>query len=270
MKTHYVGRTHTCAAPQVQARPKLQHRSFAPCGRRAHTCAAPQVQARPPLRGWVLLVCLSALVAACAPGGAAPTVPDPLEEATLSAPDQLEGAAAEATAIIQRAEATAVVLKAQAAATALIEQAGNAPSTPVPATAAPPIPVSPASEPLATAEPVTQAVELLGVGYAADGALLVVQFKASPQEARRTMRQGTISVTDEASGALYNEVPNMPIIGPLIGHPARADQPGYAMLVNTPPGLPPGSLVTVVLGNFKQEHVRTLLIDRTSKSLLPK
>ena len=156
----------------------------------------------------------------------------------------------------------------------MVEQAGDAPATPVPAAVAPPTPaalVAPsASEPLVTAEPVTQAVELLGVGYAADGALLVVQFKAPPQEARRTMRQGTISVTDEASGALYNEVPSLAIIGPLIGHPAQAGQPGYAMLVNTPPGVPPGSLVTVVLGNFKQEHVRTILTDRTSKSLLAK
>ena len=216
-----------------------------------------------------MLICLAALVAACSPGA-----PAALEGTAPSAPDPLAGAAAEATAIIQRAEATAVVLKAQAVATAMIEQADDSPAMPVSATAAPPTPAapagSPASEPLVTPEPVTQAVELLGVGYAADGALLVVQFKAAPMEARRTMRQGTISVTDEASGTVYNEVPSMPIIGPLIGHPAVAGQPGYAMLVNTPPGLPPGSLVTVVLGDFKQEHVRTILTDRTSKSLLPK
>ncbi len=229
---------------------------------------------QPPM--WFYVVCLLVLVTACSPGApaaleeAAPSAPDPLEEAAPSAPDPLEDAAAEATAIIQRAEATAMVLKAQSEAAAMVEQAGNSPATPVPVTAAPPTPATLASEPLATAEPVTQAVELLGVGYAADGALLVIQFKAPPQEARRTIRQGTVSVTDEATGALYNEVPSMAVIGPLIGHPAQAGQSGYAMLVNTPPGVPPGSLVTVVLGNFKQEHVRTILTNRTSKSLLPK
>jgi hypothetical protein len=196
------------------------------------------------------LVCLAGLLAACAPQG--PALPTPAEQ---------EGAAAEATAIIQRAEATAVVLKAQAVATAMIEQAGDAPSIPTPAT--PGVSAAPAeapeAEPLVTGEPITQTVELIGVVYAADGALLVVRFKAPPAEARRTMQQGRVSVTDEASGTRYDEIPNMPVIGPLIAHPARAGQVGYVMLVNTPPGISPGSLVTVVLGNFKQEHVRTAM-----------
>ncbi len=228
------------------------------------------------------MIFLAALAAACAPG--APAAPEgadlpalnPLEKATPVTPDPLAEAAAEATAIVRRAEATALVLKAQAAAAAMVGEAGDSPVTPAPAVAASLTPdalaTPPASAPLATAEPATsaQAFEVLGVSYGADGTLLVVQFMGPPQEARRTIRQGTVSVTDEASGALYDVVPSMPVIGPLIGHPARPDQLGYAMLVNTPPGLPPGSLVTVVLGNFKQEHVRTTLTHPTSKSLLPK
>jgi DNA-binding beta-propeller fold protein YncE len=108
---------------------------------------------------------------------------------------------------------------------------------------------------LAAQEPVSGTIEVTGVGYAADGVYIIVRFKAPPQVARRWI-QGTVSVTDEATGGLYNEIPTMPLIGPLLGHPAQAGQPGYVMLVNTPPGLPPGSLVTVVLGDFRQEHVR--------------
>jgi hypothetical protein len=47
----------------------------------------------------------------------------------------------------------------------------------------------------------------------------------------------------------------MPLLGPLIGRPAHAGQIGYVMFVNTPPGLQSGARVTVVLGDFKQEHV---------------
>jgi hypothetical protein len=180
---------------------------------------------QPRLLSLLSLACLAVLLAGCA----APPAP---------------GAAAEATAIIQRAQATAAALRAQAAATAT---AAPAPRSLPAAPAAP-------TEPLAAEESVTQTVELTGVGYAAEGAYIIVRFKAPPQVARRWM-QGSVSVRDETTGRLYNEIPTMPLIGPLLGHPAKAGQPGYVMLVNTPPGLVPGSLVTVVLGDFKQEHV---------------
>ncbi len=213
---------------------------------------------------WFYLVCLPALMVACAP-----------HETAAPAPDGLQGAAAEATAIIQRAEATAVVLKAQAAATALIQQASqpappSIPAAPRPAaTAAAEPPAAAPAEPddlVAGDEPLTQTVELLGVGYAAEGAFIFVQFRAPPQVARGWI-QGNVSVINEAGGAVYNEVPAMPLIGPLIAHPAQPGQLGYVMLVNTPPGLPPGSLVTVILGDFKQEHVRTAIAHQTSESL---
>jgi hypothetical protein len=47
----------------------------------------------------------------------------------------------------------------------------------------------------------------------------------------------------------------MPTVGPLLGRPKEPGQIGYVMLVNAPPGLHPGSIVTVVLGDCKQEHV---------------
>jgi hypothetical protein len=184
---------------------------------------------------WLLalfsLVCLAALLAGC---GASPAPP---------------GAGAEATAIIQQAQATAAALRAQAAAPAAPT------SPPLPAAPTPtPAAAQPAPASLAAEEPVSGTIEVTGAGYAADGAYIIVRFKAPPQVARRWM-QGTVSVTDEATGQIYGEIPTMPLIGPLIGHPAQAGQPGYVMLVNTPPGLPPGSLVTVLLGDFKQEHV---------------
>jgi hypothetical protein len=47
----------------------------------------------------------------------------------------------------------------------------------------------------------------------------------------------------------------MPILGPLLGRPQHEGQIGYVMLFNTSLGIKPGSVVTVVLGDFRQEHV---------------
>jgi len=179
-------------------------------------------------------------------------------------------AAAEATAIIQRAEATALVLQAQAQATALIQQAQALESTPLPQVTLPPrlptpTPGVPAAEsplpPTATevgeaAETADDAaaVELLGVGFGADGAFIVVNYRASPQVAQKFW-PGVLSVTDEATGTVFNEVPVMPVIGPLIARPVEEGQPGYVMFVHAPPVLHSGSRVTVVLDTFRQEHV---------------
>jgi hypothetical protein len=95
---------------------------------------------------------------------------------------------------------------------------------------------------------------LLGVGFAADGAYVHVQFKAPPQVARG-WKQGNVYVTDEATGIVYKDIPVMPILGPLIGHPQYGGQIGYVMLFNTSSGIKSGSVVTVVLGDFRQEHV---------------
>ena len=176
-------------------------------------------------------------------------------------------AAAEATAIIQQAEATAMVLQARAMATAMIEKAGAVPATPVPAkaepTSAPPIVPTQAPPtqtlpraghtPAPTTSNINQ-VQILSVGLAEEGGLIMVRFKAPPEVAQQWW-QGRVSIVDEATGTTYNEIPDVPNIGPLIGRPRVAGQLGYVMLVNPPPGLRPGAMVTVVLGNYKQEHV---------------
>jgi hypothetical protein len=179
-------------------------------------------------------------------------------------------AAAEATAIIQQAQATALLLQAQAQATALIQQAqGREPASTAPASRALPVltptPGGPAEEestpapaagsPEATAGVTgTATVELLGVGFAADGAYIIANYKAPPVAAQ-TFWPGVLSVTDEASGTVFNEVPVMPVIGPLIARPVQEGQIGYVMLVHNPPLLRSGALVTVDLADYHFEHV---------------
>jgi hypothetical protein len=220
------------------------------------------------MKSWVILLLWITLPIAMAACGAT----------TLGAgqPDVRGQAAAEATAIIQQAEATAMVLQARAMATAMIEKAGAASATPVPAkaepTAAPVIAPAPAKlQAVNTTPPAAQSapqaaqnpaptpvhadqIEVLGVGFATEGKLIMVRFKAPPKIAEQWW-QGRVSVIDEATGTVYNEIPVSPLIGPLIGRPKIAGQSGYVMLVNPPPGIQPGSTVTVVLGNFRQEHV---------------
>jgi hypothetical protein len=210
--------------------------------------------------------------------GCAPAKPTP-------APDLRARAAIEATAIVERAEATAVVLRAHSAATALIRGAVATATVAIPAPAVgaataptllpapthtPPIPPS-ATSPVgaasalrisgevtvtttATPAPDTDNVELVGVGFAVDGGMIIVQFRAPPRIARDWF-QGSCWVVDEGTGTIYNDIPVMPIIGPLIARPKENGQLGYVMLMNAPQPLQPGSRVTVVLGNFKQEHI---------------
>jgi hypothetical protein len=192
----------------------------------------------------------------------------------------LDRAAAEATAIIQRAQATALVQRAQAQATALIAAANASPTAPQATTApqaAPPGPVSiapptalatalpaVASLPMATPTAVelapttmvtdTDTVTVASVGLAADGGFLIINFQAPPQVATRWY-QGAVSLTDEATGAIYSEIPVMPVVGPLFGRPVEPGQPGYVMLVNAPNRLQVGAKVTVVLGDYRFEHL---------------
>jgi len=220
------------------------------------------------LNDWlVLLLVLAFLLAGCAPTAPANGV---TEGGSLK-----KKAALEATAIVERAEATAIVLQAQTTAAALVRGASGPTSTPVqtaaaasllPATSTPamahaPVTASAALPPpsstgvvTATEEAGTAGVELLSVGLAAEGELIIVNYRADPWAAQKFW-PGAVSVIDETTGAVYNEVPVMPVIGPLIGRPKEAGQPGYVMLVNTLPGLRSGNLVTVVLADFKQEHV---------------
>ena len=202
-----------------------------------------------------------------------------------------EQAAIEATAIIQRAQATALVLQAQSEATVLVRAASAASgaSTPTPAskvsiTRATDIPVSPAPgtrSPVATPTPASLdaatatpsvfaahesededeaarsdpgAVELVGVEIGRESGLILVQFKAPPSLARK-WQQGSVYVVDEATGSVYNEIPVAPVVGPLFGRPKAVGQTGYVMFSNAPVALQAGSQVTVVLGDFKQQHV---------------
>ena len=106
----------------------------------------------------------------------------------------------------------------------------------------------------------TQAVEesevkLLGVSLGTESGLILVQFKAPPALTRH-WQQTDLYVIDESTGAVYNEVPVMPVIGPLFARPNQAGQIGYVMLVNAPVPLQSGALVIVYLGEYIFEHVQ--------------
>ncbi len=215
---------------------------------------------------WVISASLTlalALIVSCSSSTPAAA---PAEGQTLR-----DKAAAEATAIVQRAEATALVLQAHAKATALVQQASNPAATPIAnaPTAAPPssptpIAATPGQAAMPTGAPTAEiaapkeasasGVELLGVGFGADGQYINVQFKAPPKVAQQ-WRQGNVYVIEETKGVIYKDIPIMPILGPLLGRPQHEGQIGYVMLYNTSGGIRPGSVVTVVLGDFRQEHV---------------
>jgi hypothetical protein len=217
------------------------------------------------LRVLLIVLCFGMVsLASCAAG------PGTATDKSVSVNEQ---AALEATAIIQRAEATALVLQAQAKATALIQNAGAPPVAPAAATATAvarvaeatrvPTPSSVASQATeiqatpgitATDKASLSRVELLRVDFAAEGKYIYVEFRAPPRVARQ-WRQGNVSVIDEATGIIYNGIPVAPIIGPLIAQPVREGQIGYVMLTNDGLGIKSGSVVTVMLGDFKQEHV---------------
>ncbi len=205
---------------------------------------------------WGMALSLIVLLAGC---GAAP--------APAGQQSAVDLASAEATAIIERAQATVLVLQAQAQATALIARAGNSPATAAPAPSTPLAqatvavptaglqPPPPGEENVARATPTPAlVVSVTGVSYAADGGYILVGFFAPPHIAQQWW-QGNVSVIDEATGTVYDEIPVLPSVGPLIGRPVEQGQAGYVMLVNIHPGLPPGSLVTVVLDEYRFEHL---------------
>jgi hypothetical protein len=174
----------------------------------------------------------------------------------------LNKAAMEATAILQQAQATALVLQAQAQATEMMagtsirgQVSGSEPtmavsiSTPARDTPSDNPTPEPPQDPISVQE-----VQILGVSFAAEGGFIMVRYLAPPEEAEKWW-QGSVVVTDEANGNVYNEIPVMPKIGPIIGRPKRIGQIGYVMLINTTPQLEPGALVTVQLGKFTFEHV---------------
>lgn len=181
--------------------------------------------------------------------------------------DLLEQAAREATAIVQQAQATALVLQAQAQATAVVGKANNDSNpTPVPeATWMAYLPTAEVTDEVVieTQEAETQdvteqdranTVSVISVGMAGEGGFIMVRFYAPPKVAERWW-QGSVSIQEEGDGTTYNEIPVMPKIGPLIGRPKQEGQMGYVFLVNMPPGLQSGDLVTVTLGDYQFEHI---------------
>lgn len=107
---------------------------------------------------------------------------------------------------------------------------------------------------LITTEPDPDGGELLAVSLAAEGAYILVEFKAPPLIAQNWW-EGSIYVIEEATDVVYSDIPTMPTVGPLIGHPVEEGQIGYVMLSNTVTGIRSGSVVSVILGRFKREHV---------------
>jgi hypothetical protein len=107
----------------------------------------------------------------------------------------------------------------------------------------------------ATSEPDADGVALIGVGFAEDGALIMVRF-SGPAKLVQGWTQGSIYVVDEATRQSYDQVPVAPVIGPLFSKPRSDGQPGYVMLNNPRPGLTFSSSVTVVLGRYKREHIK--------------
>jgi hypothetical protein len=161
-------------------------------------------------------------------------------------------AAGTATVLIRNAESTVMVLQAQAMATALVETL-NAPqpgdtrqknnATDVPGISATP-----------TSQQTPAGVTVVAVTTAADGAYIMVEFRA-PAKLVRGWNQGQISVVDEKTGNTYTVIPAVGDTAPLISRPQSDNQLDYVMLENAPNPLQKGAMVTVILDGFKQEHL---------------
>lgn len=108
--------------------------------------------------------------------------------------------------------------------------------------------------PVATSEPDPDGVSFEGIGFAADNAYIMVEFIA-PQSQSQLWQKDYIYVVDEETSGVYKDIPVMPIVGPLIGRPVDENRPGYVMLINYYQGIKSGSVVTVVIGNYKREHI---------------
>jgi hypothetical protein len=179
--------------------------------------------------------------------------------------DLLGTAAAEATQIIQQARATAMLLEAQRQANTLM--GGSAVQTAIPLAPqgttnilplkTPEMQETLANEGQTVASPTSlgTTVELISVGVGVEGYFIEIYFHAPPAVAGGWY-QGNVSVTEETSGTIYNEIPVLPVVGPLFGKPVEAGQIGYVMLVNAPVPLQAGSFVTVTLGEYIFEHIQ--------------
>jgi hypothetical protein len=173
-------------------------------------------------------------------------------------------AATEATAIVRQAWATALLREAvvtgtpRPGATGSLPGAGLTPPPTVvssqrtpgfPAAAASSAPGAVETVPVASSTP-----EVLGVTLAIEDKYITILFDAPPKVAQE-WGQGRVSVVDEATGTVYSEIPIIPNAGPLIAVPLEDWQVGHVALVNAPIPLSTGALVTVVLGEYRFEHL---------------
>jgi hypothetical protein len=101
-------------------------------------------------------------------------------------------------------------------------------------------------------EPDPDGVELIGVGFGAEGAYIDVSYKAPPALAK-LWKQGDIFVVNEKTGVIFNDTVLMPVVGWLFQRPVTPEQIASVMLVNR--GLQSGDRVNVILGKFKREHI---------------
>lgn len=175
-----------------------------------------------------------------------------------------DNAALEATEMIQKAEATALVIRAKAQATIIVltaeapAEAAQAPTDPISvpednttrqfSTPTAKLPTRP------TQTIISQTIVLFGVHIGGDGGFINVEFTAPPPIVAKWY-DGSVYVIDELTGIKYKDIPVMPVIGPLFAKPKIAGQGGYVMFYNLKNAIKPGSVLTVVLGDFKAEHV---------------
>ncbi len=191
------------------------------------------------------LVCLAFSLAGCKPASVSPET------------GILQKAAGTATALVENAHATAIVMEAQSMATALVAKANAGQPTLPPGESATPMveKKTPGTFITPSPMPTSAGVELVAVTTAADGNLLMIAFKAPPRLVDKWM-QGNVYIIDEATNTTYNEIPSLGSIGPLFTRPKQEGKIGYVMLSNYPVPLTAGAVVTVVLGDFKQEHIK--------------
>lgn len=170
---------------------------------------------------------------------------------------RLEAAAGTATALIEDAKATLIVRQAQVLATSMIFNSKGPAAAPPELVYTPLAQVNSAQTDLSftpTPKPTPSGVQIVDVSTAANGQYLIVEFTA-PVRVAETWQQGNVYVMDEFTGNKYNEVPVTGSIGPLFARPKEDGKLGYVMLVNLPIPLKAGALVTVVLGDYRQEHL---------------
>jgi hypothetical protein len=105
-----------------------------------------------------------------------------------------------------------------------------------------------------TSEPDADGVQFINVGMAEDGNMIIVNFRG-PAQLIDKWNQGSVYLVDEVTGNAFDQIPVAPVIGPLFGKPKKDGGLGYALLNNIGKSIRPGLLVTVVLGNYKREHV---------------